>query len=236
MVKADQLAHERKKAQFDVGALTVVWAGSQHALQISDRMAKLVASDPMFLKDDRPRLSLKELFRKTLNKAAHAWTLIVDLRLSEKDQAVFNEEFEQMAFNFLCRSVLDRDLAEPSLTCLGTDVLTLIKKWVFFQLAPIYSLGLPMVLEEITFHSMPFPYGLIKKDFERIEGFFFTHGTRALISAQKFGVTRDEAARKKHFKDPWQKIVSLQSTIDRAWLLQIWKEARKRSYLCIPRG
>lgn len=85
MAEADQLAHERKKAQFDVGALKVVWAGSQHALQISDRMAKLVASDPVFLKDDRPRLSRKELFRKTLSKAAHAWKLIVDLRLSEEE-------------------------------------------------------------------------------------------------------------------------------------------------------
>ena len=141
-----------------------------------------------------------------------------------------------MAFNFLCRSILDFDPAEPGLTCLRTNVPTLIKKWVFFQLAQIYSLGLPMVLEEITIHSVPLPYGLIKKDFERIQGFFFTHGTGALNPAQKFGVTRDEATRKKHFKDPWQKIVSLQSAIDRAWPLQIWKEARKRSYLCIQWG
>lgn len=118
----------------------------------------------------------------------------LEKQMAEKDRAVFNDEFEQMAFNFLCRSVLDRDPAEPGLTCLGTDGPALIKKWVFFQLAPIYSLGLPMVLEEITFHSVPLPYGLIKKDFERIQGFFFTHGTRALNSAQKFGVTRDEAS------------------------------------------
>lgn len=85
MAERDQLAHERKKAQFDVDALKVVWAGSQHALQVSDRMAKLVASDPVFLKDDRPRLSRKELFRKTLRKTAHAWKLIVDLRLSEEE-------------------------------------------------------------------------------------------------------------------------------------------------------
>jgi len=47
-------------------------------------MAKIVASDPVFLKDDRPRLSRKEWFRKTLSKAVHAWKLIVDLRLSEE--------------------------------------------------------------------------------------------------------------------------------------------------------
>lgn len=85
MAETDQLAHERKKAQFDVGALKVVWAGSQHALQVSDRMAKIVASDPVFLKDDRTRLSRKDLFKKTLSKAAHAWKLIGDLRLSEQE-------------------------------------------------------------------------------------------------------------------------------------------------------
>jgi len=82
MAEADELAHERKKAQFDVGAMKVVWAGSQHALQVSNRIANLVASDPVFHKDDRPRLSRQELFKKTLRKAAHAWKLFVDLQLS----------------------------------------------------------------------------------------------------------------------------------------------------------
>lgn len=45
----DYLADERKKAQFDVNAMKIVWAGSQHKLQLSDRMARLVASDPVRL-------------------------------------------------------------------------------------------------------------------------------------------------------------------------------------------
>ena len=47
MEGVDHLAHERSKAQFDVDQMKVVWVGSRHALQVSDRIARLVASDPV---------------------------------------------------------------------------------------------------------------------------------------------------------------------------------------------
>lgn len=47
MEGVDYLSDERKKAQFDVEAMKVAWAGSREALQVSDRMAKLVANDPV---------------------------------------------------------------------------------------------------------------------------------------------------------------------------------------------
>ncbi|KAK1272608.1 Peroxisomal acyl-coenzyme A oxidase 1 [Acorus gramineus] len=46
MVRVDHLAEERRKAQFDVSAMKVAWAGSRRELEISDRMARIVASDP----------------------------------------------------------------------------------------------------------------------------------------------------------------------------------------------
>lgn len=47
MEGVDHLAFERNKAQFDVDAMKIVWAGSSHALEVSDRMSRLVASDPV---------------------------------------------------------------------------------------------------------------------------------------------------------------------------------------------
>lgn len=47
MERVDNLAHERETAQFDVEAMKIVWAGSKHELDVSDRMARLVASDPV---------------------------------------------------------------------------------------------------------------------------------------------------------------------------------------------
>lgn len=46
----DQLAPERKKAQFDVDEMKIVWAGSRNAFEVSDRIARLVASDPVRIK------------------------------------------------------------------------------------------------------------------------------------------------------------------------------------------
>ncbi|KAJ6851121.1 peroxisomal acyl-coenzyme A oxidase 1-like [Iris pallida] len=81
----DYLAEERGKAAFDVEAMKVVWAGSRHSLEVSDRMARLVASDPVFQKDTRTMLGRKELFNNTLRKAAHAWKRINELRLTEEE-------------------------------------------------------------------------------------------------------------------------------------------------------
>ncbi|GFQ07026.1 peroxisomal acyl-coenzyme a oxidase 1 [Phtheirospermum japonicum] len=85
MEGVDSLADERKKAEFDVEAMKVIWAGSPHNLQLSDRISKLVANDPVFRKDDRSMLPRKELFKNSLRKAAYTWQRIVDLRLSEEE-------------------------------------------------------------------------------------------------------------------------------------------------------
>ncbi|CAN1259018.1 Peroxisomal acyl-coenzyme A oxidase 1 [Linum perenne] len=69
----DHLAGERNKAQFDVDEMKVVWAGSRRDFELSDRIARLVASDPAFRKDNRVTLGRKELFKNTLRKATYAW-------------------------------------------------------------------------------------------------------------------------------------------------------------------
>lgn len=55
----DQLAPERKNAQFDVDEMKIVWAGSRHAFQVSDRIARLVASDPVYI---YKKIKIKTLF------------------------------------------------------------------------------------------------------------------------------------------------------------------------------
>nr|CAB3466674.1 unnamed protein product [Digitaria exilis] len=83
--EVDHLAAERAAAAFDVEEMKVAWAGSRHAVDVADRMARLVASDPVFRKDNRTMLSRKDLLKDTLRKAAHAWKRIVELRLTEEE-------------------------------------------------------------------------------------------------------------------------------------------------------
>lgn len=47
MEGVDHLADERRKAEFDVDSMKIVWAGSKHVFDVVDRMSKLVAADPV---------------------------------------------------------------------------------------------------------------------------------------------------------------------------------------------
>ncbi|XP_028787730.1 peroxisomal acyl-coenzyme A oxidase 1 [Neltuma alba] len=101
MEGVDYLAPERNKAQFDVEEMKIVWAGSREAFEVSDRMARLVASDPIFRKDNRPMLGRKELFKNTLRKAAHAWKRIIELRLTEEEASRLRFYVDEPAFTDL---------------------------------------------------------------------------------------------------------------------------------------
>ncbi|XP_031273870.1 peroxisomal acyl-coenzyme A oxidase 1-like [Pistacia vera] len=97
----DFLADERNKAEFDVNEMKIVWAGSRHVFELSDRISRLVASDPAFGKDNRPMLSRKELFKNTLRKTAHAWKRINELRLSEEEASKLRFYVDEPAFTDL---------------------------------------------------------------------------------------------------------------------------------------
>ncbi|XXG75819.1 hypothetical protein AAC387_Pa08g0309 [Persea americana] len=101
MGEVEDLADEMKKAQFDVEAMKIVWAGSRHAFEVADRMARLVASDPVFRKDNRAMLSRKELFRNTLRKAAYAWNLVAELCLSEEEASKLRFFMDEPAYTSL---------------------------------------------------------------------------------------------------------------------------------------
>ncbi|KAE9597445.1 hypothetical protein Lal_00029865 [Lupinus albus] len=97
----DHLEPERNKSEFDVDAMKIVWAGSSHVLEVSQRMARLVASDPVFRKDNRPMLARKELFKNTLRKATYAWKRIIELRLNEEEASMLRSFVDEPAFTDL---------------------------------------------------------------------------------------------------------------------------------------
>ncbi|KAK8599768.1 hypothetical protein V6N13_060409 [Hibiscus sabdariffa] len=98
MEPLDYLAQERSMASFDVEEMKVVWAGSRHAYELSDRYSRLVASDPVFRKDNRTMLSRKELFKDTLRKTAHAVKRTVELNLSEEESLTLWSYVDQPAY------------------------------------------------------------------------------------------------------------------------------------------
>nr|AAW78690.1 peroxisomal acyl-CoA oxidase 1B [Solanum lycopersicum] len=94
----DYLAEERKKAEFNVDEMKIVWAGSRRAFEVSDYISKLVADDPGFSKEERTMLSRKELFKDTLRKSAYSWKHIIDLQLSEEEAEKLGYFVDEPAF------------------------------------------------------------------------------------------------------------------------------------------
>eukprot|EP01018_Ginkgo_biloba_P021177 Gb_08355 [translate_table: standard] len=119
----------------------------------------------------------------------------LDKQMATTHKAAFDDAIEHMAFNFLFRTVTDRDPAAPGEASLGNEGPSHIKKWLGLQLAPIKSTGvLPKVLEEFTIHAAPLPFWLVHKSYDKLYDFFWKYATRALDSAEgQFGLDRVEA-------------------------------------------
>ncbi|KAJ8555104.1 hypothetical protein K7X08_003322 [Anisodus acutangulus] len=81
MEGVDYLADERNKAEFDVDEMKIVWAGSRHSFDVSDRISKLVANDPdgQFKNHQKaPFLGLKqklESLKQTGQKQIHIFVM-----------------------------------------------------------------------------------------------------------------------------------------------------------------
>jgi hydroperoxide dehydratase len=110
--------------------------------------------------------------------------------LATKGKAAFGDASDQAAFNFLACALYG---ANPAETKLGLDGPSLVKKWVLFQLAPLFTLGLPVVLEELLIHTFRLPSFLVKADYQRLYDFFYECSGFVLDEAERLGVSRDEA-------------------------------------------
>ncbi|XP_057504212.1 allene oxide synthase 1, chloroplastic-like [Actinidia eriantha] len=114
----------------------------------------------------------------------------LETQLAKNGKAGFNDANDQAGFNFLARAYFG---ANPLDTKLGSDGPGLVTKWVFFQLAPILTVGLPRIVEEPLLHTFPLPPFLIKSDYQRLYDFFNESSKSIFDEAEKMGISRDEA-------------------------------------------
>lgn len=81
----------------------------------------------------------------------------------------------------------------PSASDLGTTGPAKAAKWLIFQLHPLVTLGLPMILEEPLLHTVHLPPFLVSGDYKALYKYFFAAATKALDTAEGLGLKRDEA-------------------------------------------
>ncbi|KAK3420834.1 hypothetical protein EUGRSUZ_G00504 [Eucalyptus grandis] len=130
------------------------------------------------------------LYRSSLSQ------LFIELEdeFSSKGKVYFNDYCNKMSFSFLANLFCDRN---PSSTILATDKVTkFFDSWLFFQLAPLMTLGLPKILnflEDIVLHTFPLPSLLLKCDYKKFYEVFNEYAKSILDEAESLGIKRDEA-------------------------------------------
>lgn len=81
----------------------------------------------------------------------------------------------------------------PSSTDLGKGGPAKAAKWLLWQLHPLVTLGLPMIVEEPLIHTFPLPPCLVKGDYRAMYRYFSTAGKRAIDIGEGLGLSREEA-------------------------------------------
>ncbi|KAM3343459.1 allene oxide synthase 3 [Capsicum galapagoense] len=117
----------------------------------------------------------------------------LEKELSEKGTSNFNPLNDNMSFEYIFRLFCNGKT--PTDTSLGTNVPKAADKWVFFQLAPITSLGLkfvPNFIEDLVLHTFPLPYFLVKREHQKLYKAFYNSLGPILDEAEKLGLKRDE--------------------------------------------
>ena len=129
------------------------------------------------------------LFRNCLSE------LFINLedQLSDKGKVYFNTPSDNMSFNFVFRLFCDQNPLDTSLKSNGPK---LFDKWLFFQLAPLITLGLPKLfnfLEDLLLHTFPLPAFLVKSSYKKLYKAFHVSMASILDEAERLGIKRDEA-------------------------------------------
>lgn len=110
--------------------------------------------------------------------------------LATKGKAAFGEPSDLAAFNFLARSLYGTN---PVDTKLGLDAPKMIGKWLFVQISPLFSLGLPKHLDDLLLRTVRLPPALVKADYQKLYDFFYASSGFVLDEAERIGISREEA-------------------------------------------
>ncbi|MCO5606104.1 hypothetical protein L7F22_060291 [Adiantum nelumboides] len=117
-----------------------------------------------------------------------------DSEITEKAKVEVNTHTSQVACNVLVRTILGRDPAAPGEETLDTNGPSMFRTWLAPFIAPIASIGLPHILEELTIHSFPIPTFAVSGTHKKLTNFFKTYGSELLGMAERdHGIDRHEA-------------------------------------------
>ncbi|CAN0897044.1 Fatty acid hydroperoxide lyase, chloroplastic, partial [Linum grandiflorum] len=114
----------------------------------------------------------------------------LESELSSKSSAGIFVPLQQSMFKFLTKSLVgvdvDDDMAKSGPTAIDT--------WLGLQLLPTVSINVIQPLEEIFFHSFPYPSFLVSGGYNKLADFIRTQGREVVqLGVTDFGLSEEEA-------------------------------------------
>ncbi|XP_030525045.2 allene oxide synthase 3-like [Rhodamnia argentea] len=129
------------------------------------------------------------LFRNCLSELF----VVLEDELASKGKAYFNTLSDKMSFDFVFRLFCDKKPHDATIEAKGSQ---LFDSWLFFQLAPLMTLGLTKAfnfLEDILLHTFPLLPFLAKSHYRKLYKALNENATSILDEAEGLGIKRDEA-------------------------------------------
>lgn len=114
----------------------------------------------------------------------------VESQLVLAGKSDFNALNDATSFEFIGDAYFG---VRPSASDLGTTGPTKAAKWLIWQLHPLVTLGLPMILEEPLLHTVHLPPILVSRDYKALYKYFSAAAGPALDTAESLGLPREEA-------------------------------------------
>ncbi|EHA8589820.1 allene oxide synthase 2-like [Cocos nucifera] len=114
----------------------------------------------------------------------------METQIDADGKADFNKLNDDTSFEFIGEAYFG---VRPSASGLGTTGPTKATKWLFLQLAPLTSLGLPKIVEEVFLHTFPLPPCIAKSDYKALYEYFSTAAEPLLDAAVTLGLSKEEA-------------------------------------------
>lgn len=118
----------------------------------------------------------------------------IESELAQKGEAEFNAISDRFSYDFLFRFFANKSSYE---TGAGGSGNTSFDKWLFFQLAPLMTLGLkylPNFVEDFLLHTFPLPSFLVKSGYEKVRRDLDAAAAPLLDEAERLGLSREEAS------------------------------------------
>ncbi|PIA55559.1 hypothetical protein AQUCO_00700098v1 [Aquilegia coerulea] len=129
------------------------------------------------------------IFQNSLNELFNN----IESQIAATTSADFSTLSNSMAFEFLFRSLYNTD---PKDTKLGTEGQSIVTRWLSLQLAPLVTLGLPVIpdfIEDMLLRTIKFPFFPAKSGYKKLYDVIYEASAKTLDEAEQLGLKRDEA-------------------------------------------